>query len=320
MWEGYKSYRKDTMKLLDPLVGCKTLLDAFLKYEKDGIMARIDTSNPPEVFKGATIDKSELAGFKSIKDIVRLGRVASITSDEIKLEKGAVPLPAPPADTLFVDCMADFDGTFYGYQIPEDFKVFDDDQINLGPAIISYNVSCSSAAIAYIESVFADDSEMRNNLLYFGKGDEFTTDHNQFFSQFYYQNKTFAALGAHPPAMQFIMNSRTYLDAPCHHYLGMPGFLWALFGPSQMAKKAAKFVERVESGDFPDCQNSFGCAGRKLPDPNELKIKDKSSLKSNYPPQKKLKPKSKLRLNCCAAVDVIEEKRKVDHQSVKATA
>lgn len=320
VWEGYKSYRKDTMKLVDPLVECKTLLDAFLQYEKDGVMARLDTSTLPEVFKGATIDKSELAGFRSIKDIVRLGRVTNITYDEIKLEKGTVPLPAPPADTLFVDCMADFDGSFYGYRIPEGFKVFEDNQINLGPAIVSYNVSCSSAIIAYIESAFADDSEMRNNLLFFAEGDEFTTDCNQFFSQFYYQNKTFAALGAHTPAMQFILNSRTNLDAPCHHYLGMPGFLWALFGPSQMAKKAAKFVERVESGDYPDCQNCFGCAGRKLPDPNELKIKDKSNLKSNYPPQKKLKPKSKLRLNCCAAVDVIEEKGEVGHEVVKAAA
>jgi len=321
VWGGYKSYRKDTMKLVDPLVKCKTLLDAFLEYEKDGIVARIDTSTLPEVFKGATIDKSELAGFRSIKDIVHLGRVTSITSDEIKLEKGAVPLPAPTADTLFVDCMADLDGSFYGYRIPEDFKIFDDNQINLGPTVVSYNVSCSSAIIAYIESEFADDSEMRNSLVYIGKGEEFTTDYKSFFSQFYYQNKVFSALGAYPPAMQFIMNSRTYLDAPSHHYLGMAGLLWTLFGPSQMAKKAAKFVERVERGDFPETQNCFGYAGRKLPDPKELKIKDKSNLKSNYPPRKKCEPKSKLRLNCCATVDVIEEKRGgVDYKAAKAAA
>ncbi len=320
LWGGYKTYRKDTMKLIDPLLKCKTLLDTFLQYEKDGIMARIDTSTLPEVFKGATISKSELAGFKSIKDIVRLGRVTSITSDEIKLEKGTVPLPAPPADTLFVDCMADLDGSVYGYRIPEDFKIFDDNQINLGPPVVSFNLSCSSAVIAYIESVFEDDSEMRNNLLYFSKGGDFTTDYTLFFSQFYHQNKVFSALGAYPPAMQFIMNSRTYLDAPSHHYLGMTGFLWALFGPSQMAKKAAKFVERVESGDFPETQNCFGCAGRKLPEPKELKIKVKSNLKSNYPPQKKSKSKSKLRLNCCAAVDVIEGKRGVDYKAAKAAA
>lgn len=52
LWAGYKSYWKDSMKFLDPLVECKTLLDAFLQYEKDGVMARIDTSTLPEVLKG----------------------------------------------------------------------------------------------------------------------------------------------------------------------------------------------------------------------------------------------------------------------------
>jgi hypothetical protein len=303
---GYKTFRKDTVKLLDPLVKCKTLLDAMLQYEKDGIVARMDRSTLPEVFKGATIDKSELAGFRSITDIVRMGRVTSITSDEIKLERGAVPL-ASPADTLFVDCMADLDGSLYGYRFQEGFKIFDGNQINLGPAIVSFNFSCSSAIIAYIETVFADDSEMRNNLLYFSAGEKHTIpDYTLFFNQFYVQSKSFAALGAYPPAMQFVLNSRTYLDAPCHHYMGMPGFLWALFGPMQLAKKADKFVERVEAGDFPDCQDCFGCAGRKLPDPKELKIKEKSKVASNYPPQKS-KTKSKMSFNCCSTVDVVEK-------------
>eukprot|EP00984_Skeletonema_dohrnii_P016894 scaffold7576_cov123-Skeletonema_dohrnii-CCMP3373.AAC.1 len=323
LWGGYKSFRKDTVKLIDPLVKCKSLHEAFLQYEKDGIVARLDTSTTPEVFKGATIGKSELAGFKSIKDVVRLGRVTSITSDEIKLEKGVVPLPAPPADTLFVDCMADLDGTFYGYRHPEDFKIFDGDQINLGPFIVLFNVSCSSAIIAYIESTFADDSEMRNNLLYFGTGENHTKpDFKSFFSQFYYQSKTFNALGAYPPAMQFVLNSRTFLDAPCHHYLGLPGFIWAMAGPSQLAKKASKFVERVESGDFPDCQDCFGVAGRKLPEPKDLKIKEKSKVKSTYPPQpqKKLKPKSKFGLNCCASVDIVNsnEMGKMQDQLLRA--
>jgi len=306
LWGGYESYRKDTLNLIDPLVKCKTLQEAFLQYEKDGIMGRIDTTSSfPQVFKGPTINKSELDGFRSIKDIVRLGRVTSITSNEIKLEQGTVPLSSP-ADTLFVDCMADIDGTFYGYRLSEDFKVFDRDRINLGPPLVAFNVSCSSAIIAYIESTFADESEMRNNLLYFPCGEDHNkTDFMSFFVQFYMQNKTFKALGLYPPAMQFVLKSRTYLDAPCHHKNGMIGFLWALFGPLQMAKKANKFVERVESGDFPDCQDCFGCAGRKLPQPNELKIKEKPKVKSNYPPQKKSKSRSKL--SCCATVDVVHD-------------
>jgi len=311
IWGGYKSYRKDSVNFVDPLVKCKTLHEVMMQYEKDEIMGRIDTSRFPTVFKGPTIDKAELAGFRSIKDIVRLGRVTGITSDEIKLEQGTVPLSSP-ADTLFVDCMADFDGTFYGYRFSEDFKVFDGDQINLGPIIVTFNVSCTSAIIAYIERTFADDSEMRNNLLYFAKGEEHNSpDASIFFNQFYMQSQTFKALGAYPPAMQFVMNSRTFLDAPCHHHRGIFGFLWVMFGPAQMAKKVNIFVERVESGDYPDCQDCFGCAGRKLPQPNELKIKKNSKVKSSYPPQKKSsKPKSKLSLNCCATMDVVNSVEK----------
>ena len=38
-----------------------------------------------------------------------------------------------------------------------------------------------------------------------------------------------------------------------------------------------------------------------LPKPGEIKIKKKSKVKSNYPPQKKTKPKSKLGLYCCSS-------------------
>jgi len=273
--------------LVTPMVNCKTLHEAFMQYEKDGAIGRIDTSRLPKVFKGPIIDKSELEEFRSINDIVRLGRVESIT---FKLEQGTVSLSSSPADTLFVDCMADLDGTYYGSNFSEDFKIFDGDQINLGLIIVFSNASCSAALIAYIESTFADDEEMRNNLLYFARGKEYTklnTNTMRFFSQFYYQNKTFKALRAYPPAMEFVMNSRTLLDAPCHHRFGTFGLLWTMFGPAQMAKKVKTFVERVESGDYPDCQDCFGCAGRILPQPNELKIKEKSKVENNYPPPRK---------------------------------
>ena len=263
LWGSYNTYRRDTVRLVTPMVDCKTLHEAFMQYEKDGAVGRIDTSRLPKVFKGPIIDKSELEGFRSIKDVVRLGRVESITSDEIKLEQGTVPLSSSPADTLFVDCMADLDGKYNGSNFSEDFKIFDGDQINLGPIIVFSNICCSAALIAYIESTFADDEEMRNNLLHFARGKEYTklnTNTMRFFSKFYYQNKTFKALRAYPPSMEFVMNSRTLLDAPCHHRFGVFGLLWTMFGPAQMAKKVRTFVERVESGDYPDCQDCFGCA------------------------------------------------------------
>ena len=89
-----------------------------------------------------------------------------------------------------------------------------------------------------------------------------------------------------------------------------------MVGPSQLAKKASKFAERAESGYFPDCQD----AGRKLPEPKDLKIKEKTKVKSNYPPKKKLKPKSKFGLNCCASLDIVNgnEMGKMQDQLLRA--
>lgn len=311
LWKGYETYRKDSVRLIDPLVHCNTLHEAFLQYESDNIMGRIDSSRLPKVFKGAAVNKEELEGFRSIKDIVRMGRVTNITADSTVLEKGSVPLSSP-GDTLFIDCMADIDHTFYGYSnFSDDMEVFEKDEINLGPAVVVYNVSCSSAIIAYIESTFADDADMKNSLLYFLRGKQHSNpDVNSFFGSFYMQSKTFQALQAYPPAMQFVFGSRTLLDAPCHHKNGLIGFLWAAYGPLQLAKKTNKFIERVENGFFPECQDCFGHKDRQLPKPSELKIKDKPKVKSNYPPEKKSKSNSKFRLNCCATMEVVHSVEK----------
>jgi len=302
LWKGYKSYRKDTMKLINPLLKVNTLHEAFLEYEKSGFMARIDPSRRPQVFKGPTIDKEELAGFRSIKHIVRMGRVTQITDNIIILEKGNIPLHNP-AETLIVDAMADLDGTFYGYSnFPADYQVFKDDQINIGPALIVYNVSCSAAIIAYIESTFADNQEMKNSMLYFGRGDYCKAEEESYFNQFYCQCKTLKAISGYAPAANFVVNSRTYLDSPCHHHNGTLGLLWAMFGPSQLAKKADKFVEKVENGSYADCKDCFGWAGRQLPEPKELKVKEKSKVKSNYPHGNK-----STKFRCCASADVVED-------------
>ena len=98
------------------------------------VLARLDPENRPfpKVFKGPTIDKEELVEFRSIKDVVHLGRVAGITQDSIILQDGTLQL-ACPSDTLVVDCMADFDGQFYGYRdIPENLTCLKKVESTLG--------------------------------------------------------------------------------------------------------------------------------------------------------------------------------------------
>lgn len=307
--EGYKTYRKDSVRLFKPLIGeAKTTQEVFLEYEKDGIMARLDPENRPfpKVFKGPTNDKEELVGFRSIKDVVHLGQVTGITQDSIILQDGTLQLSCP-SDTLVVDCMADFDGQFYGYRdIPENFEMFEEGRINLGPAFVAFNPSCSSAIIAYIECTFVDDSGVKNKLLYFPRREKDTKPTTDWWlCLLWMQNKTFDALVSYPPAMKFVLNSRTFLDAPMHHNNGMLGFLWDLYGPLQMAKKAEEFTKKIESGGFTNIQDSYGCADRQIPKPNELKLKlkKKEKAKSNYPPKKS---SSKMRYNCCATAEVVQ--------------
>jgi hypothetical protein len=306
------TYWQDVSRLLKPLDRAPTFKDAFLAYEKDGVIGRLDPENRPypEVFKGATIDNAELAGLRTVKNIVRMGRVTSITDESLFLEEGALPISS--SDTLIVDCMADFDHTTYGYEFSNDFKVFEAGRINLGPMCTVFNPSFSSAIIAYIETTFEENDDMKNSLLYFPRGKHAAPTHNSFFAMFFAESKTMEALGKHPPAMKFVLASRTNSDAPLHHG-GFLRFLWGMFGPLKIAKKGSSFVKKVENGGFADVQDSFG-NGRPVPDANALRVKETKGRKKigrnlkhtayvSYPSKKST---AKSSFNCCTTVDAVQ--------------
>uniref|UniRef100_A0A7R9ZH01 Uncharacterized protein n=1 Tax=Pseudictyota dubia TaxID=2749911 RepID=A0A7R9ZH01_9STRA len=304
-----KSYWQNASRLFTPLGKASTIKDAFLAYEKDGIMGRLDPINRPfpEVFKGATIDTSELEGFRTVKNVVRMGRVTSITNNSINLEQGSIQLSA--TDTLFVDCMADLDGSFYGYDFDEKFQVFEPGRINLGPLCTVFNPSFSSAIIAYIETTFVEDDGMKNSLLYFPRGKHATPTPSAFFGMLFAQMKTIEALGKYPPAMKFVLNSRTNADAPLHHG-GTIKFLWGMFGPHQIAKKGNAFAKKVEKGGFADVQDCFG-HGRPVPEADALKAKknkggnNKSKkMAVSYPP--KAEAKKRIGFNCCTTINAVQ--------------
>jgi hypothetical protein len=301
------SYWKDVGRLLSPLEKASSIEEAFLLYEKDEVVARLDPTRPlPEVFKGATIDKGELAGLRTVKNVVRKGRVTEIASDSIALDEGSIEYS--PADTLIVDCMADFDMTFYGYNFDDDFQIFEPGRINLGPLITVFNPSFSSAIIAYIEAKFEDDSNMRNSMMYFLRGEHTKPVPSSFFGMFYAQGKTIQALGKYSPAMNFVLNSRTNNDTPIHHG-GMLPFLWGMFGPLQIAKRGDAFIQKVESGGFSDVKDCFG-NGWPIPEAGALRIKKKKPGKKKsrhampYPP--KNVERKKAVFNCCSSMAVIQ--------------
>ena len=57
--------------------------EVYLKYEELGIMMRVDKSYWPTRMRGATITKKELEKVRSVKNIIRQGRIKEISSDSI---------------------------------------------------------------------------------------------------------------------------------------------------------------------------------------------------------------------------------------------
>jgi len=127
--------------------------DLFLRLEACGAMLRIDRTRMPTMFHFATLALDEVTLLRSIRDVVRLGRVQAITANEIVLAHGRVPV-AP--DTLFIDCTASAvdvraaQPTFQGKLIVP--------QMLRAPLI-----SFSAALTAYIEA-HHDDEALKNRL------------------------------------------------------------------------------------------------------------------------------------------------------------
>ncbi|MET0895504.1 MAG: pyridine nucleotide-disulfide oxidoreductase, partial [Acidimicrobiia bacterium] len=131
----------------------ESLDDFFLRLEAAGVLLRIDTSVTPTMAKTPTLGRWELELLRTIEHVIRLGHIEGITSSEITLADGSVPLPA---DALVVHCAAS------GLQYPPRVPLWSADAIRL--QTIRFGFPCFNAAIAgYIEATRDDDTE-RNRL------------------------------------------------------------------------------------------------------------------------------------------------------------
>jgi hypothetical protein len=131
----------------------ESLDDLFLRLEAAGVMLRIDERVTPTMAKTPTLATWELERLRTIERVVRLGYVDHVTSREIVLAGGTVPL-APGA--LVVHCAAS------GLQYPPLVPVWSRDAIR--PQTIRVGFPCFCAALAgYVEATRDDDRE-RNRL------------------------------------------------------------------------------------------------------------------------------------------------------------
>ena len=230
---GKKYYAELGKAMFKPLQDAKSADEFFLNGEQVGCLGRLDPNGPlPEVYHGAIIDKSELETIREVKNVVRLGRVTSISSNDIVLEGGTVPFV--PGETLFVDCTAQEFYGFYNFDQP-----------------IVFNPSMTSTLIAYLEAKISDDY-VKNNLIYFVKGDNKNGLNSKeiFLVNLYNQMKTLDRITkAYMPAALFVLKSRTNADAPMHHG-GLIPLLWAMLGPMKLKKTTDATIKKFEKGGY----------------------------------------------------------------------
>ena len=135
------------------IVGATTFDEAFASLEAGEQLLRIDPAIRPTMYRCATVTTAEVELLRQIDNIVRLGRVSSITADEMILDDGSIPMG--PGD-LVVDCSAD------GLERRPVVPIFDDNTITLQTVRACQQVF-SAAFIARVEASDRSDEE-RNTI------------------------------------------------------------------------------------------------------------------------------------------------------------
>jgi hypothetical protein len=121
--------------------------DLFDRLEACGVMLRIDPNVRPSVHRYATVSTGEVAQLARIKQVIRKGRVTSISPTSVVLEGGSETFGD---NTLFIDCSAS------AVEDRPAVPVFQSDLIV--PQMIRIPQPAFSAALtAYVEANYGDD-------------------------------------------------------------------------------------------------------------------------------------------------------------------
>lgn len=131
----------------------ESLDDLFLRLEAAGVMLRIDTDVVPTMAKTPTLGGWELELLRTVERVVRLGHVRSVSTSEMVLDHGVVPLPP---GSIVVHCAA------AGLQYPPLLPLWSRDKIRLQTIRAGFPCFCSALA-GYVEATRDDDRE-RNGL------------------------------------------------------------------------------------------------------------------------------------------------------------
>lgn len=122
--------------------------DLFDRLEACGVMLRIDPTVRPTIHRYATVSTGEVAQLARIKNVIRKGRVSSISPTKVVLDGGEEHFGK---DTLFIDCSAT------AVEDSPAVPVYQGDLIV--PQMIRIPQPAFSAALAaYVEANYEDDA------------------------------------------------------------------------------------------------------------------------------------------------------------------
>ena len=131
-------------KFFQAFIEAENVDECYKKCEEVGQFIRLDKNIWPTKMRAATVSSKEMAKYRSIKNIVRRGRIERIEKDKIIFVQGDTI--STDTDTLHIDCSAA--GTNFP---PVKEKIFDGNRINL--MMVQMPQPCTSGAmIAALEN------------------------------------------------------------------------------------------------------------------------------------------------------------------------
>ena len=101
--ENFEDTIGNQANMFEAIAESKTKSDMFDRLENCGYFLRLDSTVRPTMFHGATISEAELQELRRVKDVVRKGRVGSITAQNITFLNGRTE---PTLGHVIVDCSA----------------------------------------------------------------------------------------------------------------------------------------------------------------------------------------------------------------------
>ncbi|HVF04573.1 MAG TPA: FAD/NAD(P)-binding protein [Frankiaceae bacterium] len=149
VWMSMEGFALD----LEAAAGAESLPDLYRRLEERGRLLRVDPDVEPTLYRCATVTETELAQLRSVRDVVRLGRVVRIDPDEVVCAQGSVP----GGPHLYVDCTAS--GIVRRPPVP----VFAPDRITVQP-VRQCAHTFNAALIGYVEATRAADVAEQNRL------------------------------------------------------------------------------------------------------------------------------------------------------------